>query len=141
MQAGASSYLFIFRESTPERYDAMSPEERRQALERWNAWCDELAEQGKLQDGQTLAPAARVVSATGRAHAVDGPFAETKELIAGYFLLTAESFDEATAIAEQCPNLPHGMVVEVRPVAQACHLARSLGRDTMRGAEAQRVNR
>jgi hypothetical protein len=41
--------------------------------------------------------------------------------------------DEATAIARECPNLPHGMEVEVRPIAQACHLARSLGWETMRG--------
>jgi len=65
--------------------------------------------------------------------AIDGPFTEAKEWIGGYMLLEATSLDEATAIAETCPNLPYGMVVEVRPIAQACSLARSLGWTTMRG--------
>jgi hypothetical protein len=63
---------------------------------------------------------------------VDGPFAEAKELVGGYILVTASSLEEATAIAEQCPRLGEGLTVEVRPVAQACALARSLGMRTMR---------
>ncbi len=134
-----AGYLLIFRESAPERYAAMTPEERRQALQRWNDWCDELAAQGRLQHGNTLAPAGRVVSSARVTCAVDGPFAEAKELIGGYILLTAASLDEATALAEQCPSLPYGMTVEVRPVAQACHLAGSLGWATMRGPAEQQV--
>ena len=42
MAAEASTYLFIFRETAPERYEALSREERMQALARWNAWCDDL---------------------------------------------------------------------------------------------------
>lgn len=152
-----SSYLLVFRETTPERYEEMSCEERRAALARWNAWCDGLLAEGRLQAGNTLAPEGRVVSRAGgtravvsaaehaaeriagraaghtTGRAVDGPFAEAKELIGGYILLHAGSLEEAVAIAEGCPNLPYGMEVEVRPVAQACHLARSLGWATMRG--------
>ncbi|HEX7051220.1 MAG TPA: YciI family protein [Longimicrobiales bacterium] len=128
-----SAYLLIFRETTPERYEAMSPEELRAALDRWNAWCDGLASQGKLQAGNTLAPEGRVIRGAGGKGVVDGPFAETKELIGGYILLEAASLDEALALARQCPNLEYGMTVEVRPVAQACHLARALGWETMRG--------
>jgi hypothetical protein len=135
--------MLVFRESTPERYEAMTTAERRAALERWNAWCDELAAEGRVQAGNTLAPEGRVVSRAGGARAVapavDGPFAEAKELIGGYLLLAAASLDEATAIAEQCPNLQYGMIVEVRPIAAACHLARSLGWETMRGPADQPV--
>lgn len=139
------AYLLVFRETTPECYSEMTYEERRAALERWNAWCEELVTQGRLQAGNTLAPEGRVVSRAGGTQGigtasgrpVDGPFAEAKELIGGYILLSASSLEEAVAIAEGCPNLPYGMEVEVRPVAQACHLARSLGWATMRGAAAQ----
>lgn len=138
-----SAYLLVFRETTPERYEEMTYEERRAALERWNAWCDGLAAQGRVKGGNTLGPEGRVVSRTGGARdvarAVDGPFAEAKELIGGYLLLSAASLAEATAIAEGCPNLPYGMEVEVRPVAEACLLARSLGWKTMRGPAAQAV--
>lgn len=137
MGSQAAEYLLTFTETTPERYEAMSREELEQALGRWNAWCDELAALGRLRAGNTLAPVARTVSARGRTTVVDGPFTETKELIAGYMLITAASFDEATEIARTCPNLATGMVVEVRPVARACHLARALGWETMRGPAAR----
>lgn len=137
MSTTAASYLLVFRETTPERYAEMSRDERQAALERWNAWCDTLAAEGRVQGGNTLAPEGRVVSAAAGVRPLDGPFAETKELIGGYILLTAASLEEATAIAETCPNLPFGMAVEVRPVAQACHLARSLGWATMRGPAAE----
>lgn len=132
------SYLLIFRETSLDAYDALSPDERRQAMGRWNGWCDELAAQGRFLGGNTLESAGRVISAAPgipagrRARASDGPFAEAKELVGGYFLLSAAGLDEATAIAERCPFLEYGMTVEVRPVAAACHLARSLGWETMR---------
>ncbi|HET6566607.1 MAG TPA: YciI family protein [Rhodothermales bacterium] len=132
METGTSEYLLIFRESTPEVYEAMSQQQLRQALDRWNGWCDSLAAQGKLHSGHPLMPEARLVAGTRDRRVLDGPFAEAKELIGGYFLITAAGMDEATAIAEECPNLPYGMTVEVRPIAGACHLARSLGWETMR---------
>ena len=53
----------------------------------------------------------------------DGPFAESKETIGGYFLLNVGTMDEAVAIAQQCPGLPYGIRVEVRPVAGECPVA------------------
>ena len=133
MDAPTSTFLLIFHETSPARYSDLTDEERREALERWNAWCDDLAEQGLLQQGNTLASEGRRVSAARGTTVMDGPFAEAKELIGGYLILAAENLEEATAAAERCPNLRYGMEVEVRPIAQACHLARSLGRETMRG--------
>ena len=50
----------------------------------------------------------------------DGPFAEAKETVAGYFLLTVADEDEAIEIAKQCPALPYGMTVEIRPLLARC---------------------
>jgi hypothetical protein len=132
MDTGSSAYLFIFRESTPEAYDAMSPEQRRQSMQEWNDWCDRLAGQGRLQLGHPLEPQGRVVAAARARRVVDGPFVEAKELVGGFLMVTADDLDEATSLAEECPNLRHGLTIEVRPVAAACHLARSLGWETMR---------
>lgn len=132
MNTQSSDYLLIFRESTPERYAAMSVEQRREALRDWNAWCDQLAAEGKLKSGHPLHSQGRIVAGTREKRVLDGPFAEAKEMIGGYFLLAASDLDEATAIAEQSPNLKYGMTVEVRPVAGGCHLARSLGLQGMR---------
>ena len=50
----------------------------------------------------------------------NGPFAESKEAIGGYFLLQVDDLDEAVEIAKQCPGLDYGIDVEVRPVAEQC---------------------
>ena len=52
-----------------------------------------------------------------------GPFAEAKEAIGGYFrMLDVATMDEAVVIAQQCPGLPYGAKVEVRPVLSECPL-------------------
>ena len=131
MDADSSAFLLIFRESTPERYDSMTPAERRSKLDQWNAWCDGIAADGKMRHGHPLQSVGRIVGAKGK-RIIDGPFAEAKELVGGYILVEGVSIDEATGIAERCPLLPYGMTVEIRPIAGACHLAQSLGWETMR---------
>jgi hypothetical protein len=112
--------MLIFRESSPETYKAMSPEQRQQLLKQWNDWYDGLAAQGKVKHGHPLEPEGRVVSGARGERVVDGPFAEGKEAIGGFFFLTVGSLDEAVAIAKQCPSLRYGLIVEVRPVAESC---------------------
>ena len=115
-----SAYMLIFRETSPETYKAMSAEQRQNLLQKWNNWYDGLAAQGKLSQGHPLEPEGRVVSGVSGDRVIDGPFAEGKEAIGGFFFLTVDSLDEAVAIAKLCPSLPYGLVVEVRPVADSC---------------------
>ena len=87
---------------------------------------EEMHRAGVLVAAEGLNPAgkgARVEVKRGRRTVVDGPFAESKETIGGYFLLKVGTMDEAVAIAQQCPGLPHGIRVEVRPVAGECPVA------------------
>jgi hypothetical protein len=132
MASQSSEYMLIFRDMSPETYAAMSPQQTEQCLADWNAWCDRLGAEGRMQHGHPLDSSGRVVSGAKGERVVDGPFLEAKECIGGYFLITADSLDEATRIAQDCPNLKNGMAVEVRPVVAACHLAHTLGRTTMR---------
>jgi len=127
-----STYMLIFRDAPPEVYDALSPEQRAACLDKWNDWHDSIADRGVMHHAHPLESTIRVVSGPRGESVLDGPFAEAKELIAGYFMFSADSLDEATAIAQRCPNLPYGMQVEIRPVAGGCHLAQSLGRKGMR---------
>ena len=126
--SNTASYLLIFRDSNPGVYKAMSPAERQQLLQRWNAWYDGLAAAGKLKGGNPLEPEGRVVSFRND-RIIDGPFAEAKEAIGGYFLLTVDSLEEATQIAKGCPSLRGdlGLTVEVRPVAGMCPVLRASG--------------
>ena len=119
-EAGSSAFLLIFRESSPETYQAMSPEQKQDLLDQWNHWYDGLAAEGKVKNGHPLRPEGRVISGTHGERVLDGPYAEGKEAIGGFFFLTVSSLDEATAIAKQCPSLRYGLVAEVRPVADRC---------------------
>lgn len=109
--------MLIFRDSSPETYKSLSSEQRERLVQQWNAWYDGLAAKGKVQHGHPLEERGRIVSNT---RVVDGPFAEAKEAVGGYFFLTVADIDEATTIAKQCPGLPYGLSVEVRPIADKC---------------------
>lgn len=111
-----SSYMLLFRNAGPEAHAHLTPEGRALLAQQWNDWYDGLAARRKVSHGQPLALEGRVVSGV-EGRVTDGPFAETKEVVGGYIMLTVESFDEATEIARQCPGLPHGLTVEVRPLA------------------------
>ena len=67
----------------------------------------------------------KVVSGVDGSLVVDGPFAESKEAIGGYFLITVVDLDEAVAIARRCPGLKYGAAVEIRPVAEECAVMQS----------------
>lgn len=119
-EANTNLYMLIFRETSPDTYQVMSPDQRQQLLKKWNDWYDGLAAQGKATSGRPLKLEGRVVSGIGGERVIDGPFAEGKEAVGGFFLLRVDSMDEATEIAKQCPSLRYGLVVEVRPVAPSC---------------------
>jgi hypothetical protein len=126
-QTTTSDYMLLFRGSDWDR--KLSPEELQQVMSKWTAWHDQLVEQGKIRSAHPLMPDGRVVSQK-KGHAVaDGPFAESKEAIAGYFLIQMTDLDEALQIAKQCPTLEHGMIVEVRPVAEVCPHLQRVGRE------------
>ncbi len=118
MSTPSNRFLFLFRDSQPEIYARLSETERRELVSRWTDWLDGLMTAGKVQHGYPLQYEGRVVSGRKRVAVTDGPYAEAKEAVAGYFFLTVSSFDEATEIAKQCPSLPHGISIEVRPIAE-----------------------
>ena len=86
----------------------------------WMDWFKRLSEQGKVIGGRPLDHTGKVVSGKNGRTVSDGPFAESKEAIGGYFLLRVDTMEEAVAIAQGCPGLSHGAKVEVRPMMEAC---------------------
>lgn len=112
-----SEFLLLFRGTDWHR--ELSPEEIQKTMGAWMAWFNGLVADGKCKGGHPLGDEGKVV--TGKAKTVsDGPFAESKEAVAGYFYLQVSGLDEALAIAKNCPALAHGMIVEVRPVLPNC---------------------
>jgi hypothetical protein len=110
--------MLLFRGT--DWHKGLSPEEIQQVVTQMYAWFDRLTKQGKLKAGQPLEFEGKIVSQKKGRSVMDGPFAESKEAIAGYFLLQVNSLDEAVEIAKDCPTLNYGAKVEVRPVAPEC---------------------
>ena len=113
-----TDYLLLFRGNTWQK--GLSPEEIEKTLGRFMGWFEELHAEGKVKGANPLYSEGKLVSGSGGRVVVDGPFAESKEAIGGYFLISVADEDEAIAIAQQCPLLEHDSVVEVRPVAPEC---------------------
>ncbi|MEJ7763682.1 MAG: YciI family protein [Thermomicrobiales bacterium] len=95
----------------------------RALMARMGLYNEELEREGILLSGEGIRPSsegARVTFAGDRRTVTDGPFAETKELIAGYWLWHVGSMDEAIAWVKRCPFPEEGEhVVEIRPVYEA----------------------
>lgn len=105
-----SEYLVLSR----GQWDpAKSPEEIQTAIDGFYTWHDRLVQEGKLRGGQRLATAAKLVSRNG---VTDGPFAEAKEVIGGYWFFLAASLEDAAALAAQNPCVACGLSFEVRPI-------------------------
>lgn len=115
--ANTSPFMLLFRNAGEESHQHLTPAQRTELTKKWNDWYEELSTKGKVQHGRPLELGGRVVSGVRGERVVDGPYAEAKEAVGGYLFLTVADLDEATAIAKQCPGLVHGLIVEVRPVA------------------------
>ncbi|MEZ2406991.1 hypothetical protein GGC47_001859 [Bosea sp. OAE752] len=89
-------------------------------LEAMMAYNEELVKAGIMKGGDGLQPSskgARVQFDGAKRSVVDGPFAETKELVAGYWLWECASLDEAIAWVKRCPNpMPGPSEIEIRPL-------------------------
>ena len=105
-----SEYLVISRGQWDKD---RSPEEIQEAIDDFYIWHDRLVSEGMLKAGQRLAREAKIVSRCG---VIDGPFAEAKEVVGGYWFFLAGSLAEAAALAAQNPCLAYGLTCEVRPI-------------------------
>lgn len=119
--AQPAPFMLLFRNTGPDNYRKLSADERQRLIGKWNAWFEALVAEGKATEGQPLEDATRIVAGP-EARITDGPFPEVKEAIGGYVKLMVRDIDEATAIAQRHPALPHGLIVEVRPMTPHCHL-------------------
>ncbi len=99
---------------------SLSPAELQHVMTDFYAWVDGLRSRGLLRGAQPLMEEGKLVTGARGASVTDGVFAESKEAIAGYFLLAVDSTAEAVRLAQDCPILAYGAQIEVRPVADLC---------------------
>jgi hypothetical protein len=99
-------------------FTRMTPEQQQQGMAAYMAYSEALIKAGVLKGSNRLQPVAtattvRVVD--GKTQVLDGPYADSKEQLGGYYLIEAPDLDAALAWAARCPGASHG-IVEVRPV-------------------------
>ncbi len=107
-------FMLIFIGTDPTQSN-LSPDQMQAQMGKWFQWVNDLKAKGTYVEGRPLVPAAKTVK--GKKPVVtDGPFAESKEIVGGYFIVKANSFEEAVTIAKDCPDFELGSAVEVREV-------------------------
>ncbi|MEV8441945.1 YciI family protein [Actinosynnema sp. NPDC051121] len=113
-------YLVLIYSNPESRaiWDRMAEQDRTTGLDAYAALDEELAASGELVVSEALADPARTTRVTvreGQALTTDGPFAEAKELLAGFYLVEVDTHQRAVEIAARIPEARLGLV-EVRPV-------------------------
>ncbi len=103
--------MLLFR----DEYDGRAYDPK-QLIDRIVAWADELDRAGKLVAVNPLARGGKTVRRRGAAFVVDGPYAEGREAVLGYFIVRVKDLDEACALAAECPHGEVGGATEVRMV-------------------------
>lgn len=105
-------YIFLFRGGDGS---SLSPEQQQEQMGKWMQWVDKLSKQGRYLAGEPLLPVGKTITGPKKS-VTDGPFAESKEIVGGFFMIHAKDLDEATEIAKECPDYHLGGIVEVRQV-------------------------
>ena len=105
-------YMLIFIGGDPSH---LSPEAQQAHMGKWFAWVEKLRNEKRYVGGEALLPGGKTIKGPKKA-VTDGPFAESKEVVGGYFILECKSLDEAVQIGKDCPDYDLGGVVEVREV-------------------------
>jgi hypothetical protein len=105
-------YMFIFIGGDASK---LSPDTQQANMQKWFAWVDKLTKANRYVAGEALIPGGKTISGPKKV-VTDGPFAESKELVGGFFVVQAKDLNEATEMAKECPDYELGGTVEVREV-------------------------
>jgi hypothetical protein len=103
---------------TAEQTEAPPPEVQQAEMDGYNAFTDHIKEKGAYGGGEALDPTSTATTVRvrdGKTLTTDGPYAETKEALGGFYLVEAADLDEAIAYAAMIPGARHG-AIEVRPI-------------------------
>lgn len=113
------NYMLFLHEDQGQ-FDGRSQDEMMRIIQEYGAWAQKMRDEKRFVGGEKLTDDAGKVlrNKGGKIVVTDGPYAETKEVVGGYFAISAKDYAEACAIAEACPHLKYGGRVEVREVHQ-----------------------
>src|SRR5262245_65891584 len=108
----------LFIHSDYSRFESISAAQKAEGMAAYGAYAEALQKDAAMRGGNRLRPvqaATTVRLKGGKTEVLNGPYAETREQLGGYFLIDVPDLDAALSWAARCPGASHG-VVEVRPV-------------------------
>ena len=112
-------YMLLIHDSEKE-LGALSETELKQIMAEYRRFSEEIRASGHYHAGSQLQPTSMATSVrvrNGKRLVTDGPFAETREQLGGYFLVEAKDLDEAISLAERVPSARIG-TIEIRPLVE-----------------------
>lgn len=113
------NYMLLLHQNS-DRPRPNSPDQIMAITKSYMSWADRMRAEGRLKGGEKLTfdPGKVMRPKNGKVTVTDGPYAESKEIVGGYFAISAKDYDEACKVAETCPHLGYGGTIEVRQVDQ-----------------------
>ena len=108
--------LMIYASESQE--NAMSTEDRGKQMQAYGAYSEALVKAGAMQGGERLRPSTDATSVKvrgGKTEVLNGPYADTREQLGGYYVIDAPDLDAALSWAARCPTSAYG-TIEVRPI-------------------------
>ncbi len=109
--------FLILPRDEPSEFLSLSPDEMQAVIMRYGAWAADHMAAGRLETGEKLTDSAgKVLRGVGDDLSVtDGPFAEVKEVVGGFWIANCADYDEAVGIMRDCPHLEFGSI-EIRQI-------------------------
>lgn len=108
--------LMLF--DNPADYADLTPAQMQAIVKEYGEWAQKMGKEGKIAGGEKLADeGGRIITRRDEKVSVtDGPYAETKEVLGGFFIINARSYDEAVEIAQTSPHARYGSSTHVRQI-------------------------
>lgn len=112
------SLFMLLLADDPTEFADLSPAELQAVIARYSAWSKDMAAQGRLRGGHKLCDeGGKILRREGDALVVrDGPYAEVREIVSGYFLIEAADYADAEAIARTCPHAASRGSITIREI-------------------------
>lgn len=110
-------YMLLLHDDT-SAFASVSPEEMQKIIQKYVVWGQRLRQAGLMHGGEKLTdePGKVLKRKDGTVRVTDGPYSESKELLGGFYIIEAGSYDEAIDRSRDCPQLEFGGTIEVRQV-------------------------
>ncbi|MBL8692742.1 MAG: transcription initiation protein [Planctomycetes bacterium] len=115
-------HFMLLLHENPNAYSNFTPEQMEKLIEKYQQWSARVAGENKLLGGHKLADeGGKRMQKGARLEVKDGAFGEAKEVIGGYYLIAADSYEDAVRLCHEHPHLLPGNTIEIRRVDPMVH--------------------